>query len=180
VVADPAAARSYRHSAGNVGCAAAGASHTAALRQQFFALFVFFCGHEIILPASARAVRVNGILAARRGHERPASSGAAWVNATSEPGSVCRQAGNPYATGNTDSLPTSNPAQIGMAAKPDAHHVVDFALVPVRRAPHANDGRQFGFSSLTPVSAAIRNCPRGGADDKRASSAGLRRSCRGC
>ena len=32
-----------------------------------------------------------------------------------------------------------------MTAKTDAHHVVDFALVPVDRAPHANDAGQFGF-----------------------------------
>ena len=32
-----------------------------------------------------------------------------------------------------------------MAAEVNAHHVVDLALVPVSRAPDADDGRQFGF-----------------------------------
>ena len=42
-------------------------------------------------------------------------------------------------------FPHQNPAQIGMPAKANAHHVVNLALMPIGRAPDVGDGRQLGF-----------------------------------
>ena len=88
----------------------------------------------------------DGILAAGRGHKRPAferrgfgESNFRHFRRFAAKREILPQRKIRIA------FPHQNPAQIGMAAKPDAHHVVDFALVPIRRAPHADDGRQFGF-----------------------------------
>ena len=76
----------------------------------------------------------------------PPSRGAGLVKATS--GSFARFAGEREILAQREiriAFPHQNPAQIRMTAEPDAHHVVDFAFMPVGRAPHSDDGRQLGF-----------------------------------
>src|SRR5256885_1104831 len=42
-------------------------------------------------------------------------------------------------------FPHQNAAQVGVTAKANTHHVVDFALVPIGRFPHGRDCGQLGL-----------------------------------
>src|SRR6266446_4888699 len=42
-------------------------------------------------------------------------------------------------------VPHQDPAQIGMTTEADAHHIVDLAFMPIRRAPNGGDRWQFSF-----------------------------------
>ena len=115
-------------------------------------------GHEnyfferLSMPGSAFRTRTRGSrriaspLLRQRSQTARLPAASDLVNAT--PGSSRRLAGQREILAQRKiriAFPHQNPAQIRMAAETDAHHVVNFALVPVGRAPDVSDARQLGF-----------------------------------
>ena len=80
----------------------------------------------------------------------PPASGAGSVNATSGSSVGLPASGKSLRSGMIRiAFPHQDAAQVRMAPEPDAHHVVDLALVPIGRAPDCLTVGTSPFSSLT-------------------------------